>query len=204
VAAPPTDSLDAVLAECLNRLSRAARDRRAAMHTPVVGSVDTAGRPSQRVMVLRAFDRDQAALRFHTDARAAKAGEIGAGAPVSVLCYDPGAKLQLRLSGRGAIETDTAAVDRAWDEATLFARRCYLADPAPGSISTDPVSGLPAAVEGVLPSAEQVAPARPNFAVLAVVLDTIEWLYLAHTGHRRARFRRAAPDAPWQGNWLVP
>lgn len=198
------DDLDAVLADVWQRLGRAAKDRRAAMHTPVVATVTQAGLPSQRVMVLRSFDRATATLRFHTDSRAAKAGQVGSGSPVSILGYDAGAKRQFRLSGTARIETDTPAADRAWAESTLFARRCYLADPAPGTISDLPVSGLAADIEGRKPEDdEEVAPGRANFALLMAEIDTIEFLHLAHTGHRRAVFVRSA-DGLWQGQWLVP
>lgn len=199
-----TDDLDSVLADVWQRLGRAAKDRRAAMHTPVVATIGADGTPSQRVMVLRAFDRASATLRFHTDARAAKADQVGTGGPVSVLCYDPGAKRQFRLSGAARIETDTPAVDQAWAEATLFAKRCYLADPAPGTVSEAPVSGLPADIEGRKPEDEdEVAPGRVNFALLMAQIDSIEFLHLAHTGHRRAVFGKS-DDGGWRGQWLVP
>ena len=198
------DDLDAVRADIFRRLGRASKDRRSAMHTPVIATVRADGTPSQRVMVLRAFDSATATLRFHTDARAAKVGEIGDGAPVSVLAYDPGAKRQFRLSGTGRIEADGETADKAWSDATLFARRCYLADPAPGTVSDVPVSGLPADIEGRKPKDDaEVAPGRANFAVLLARIDTIEFLHLAHTGHRRAIFR-LQPDGSWHGQWLVP
>ncbi|GGB68684.1 pyridoxamine 5'-phosphate oxidase family protein [Blastomonas aquatica] len=198
------DDLDAVLADVWQRLGRAAKDRRAAMHTPVVATIAHDGAPSQRVMVLRAFDRATATLRFHTDSRAAKADQVGAGSPVSILGYDAGAKRQFRLTGTARVETDTPAADHAWAEATLFAKRCYLADPAPGTVSDVAVSGLAADIEGRKPEDEkEVAPGRPNFALLMAEVHTIEFLHLAHTGHRRAMFRKSA-DGAWQGQWLVP
>ncbi|PXW75258.1 hypothetical protein C7451_107229 [Blastomonas natatoria] len=198
------DDLDEMRADIFRRLGRAAKDRRSAMHTPVIGTVKADGRPSQRVMVLRAFDPATATLRFHTDSRAAKVDEIGEGAPISVLAYDPGAKRQFRLSGTGRIEADGATADKAWNDATLFARRCYLADPAPGTLSDMPISGLPADIEGRKPEDDaEVAPGRANFAVLLAQIDTIEFLHLAHTGHRRAIFR-LQPDGSWHGQWLVP
>lgn len=198
------DDLDAVLADVWQRLGRAARDRHAAMHTPVVATIASDGTPSQRVMVLRAFDRATATLRFHTDARAAKADQVGSGSPVSILAYDPGAKRQFRLSGTARMETDTPAADHAWAQATLFAKRCYLADPAPGTVSPTPVSGLPADIEGRKPEDEdEVASGRANFALLLAQIDTIEFLHLAHTGHRRAIFQQTQ-EGSWKGDWLVP
>lgn len=198
------DDLDEVRADIFRRLGRAAKDRRSAMHTPVIGTVRADGTPSQRVMVLRAFDPATATLRFHTDSRAAKVDELGLGAPISVLAYDPAAKRQFRLSGTGRIELHGDTADKAWNDATLFARRCYLADPAPGTLSDIPVSGLPSDIEGRKPENDaEVAPGRANFAVLLAEIETIEFLHLAHTGHRRAIFE-LQPDGSWHGQWLVP
>ncbi|WP_373487095.1 pyridoxamine 5'-phosphate oxidase family protein [Blastomonas sp.] len=198
------DDLEAILADILRRLGRAAQDRKAAMHAPVVGTIAADGSPALRVMVLRAFDPAAARLRFHSDARAAKVAQIGDAAPISVLCYDPGAKLQFRLTGTARIEYDSPVADQAWQNATLFARRCYLADPAPGSLSDAPVSGLTADIAGRVPDDEdEVAPGRVNFALLLADINRIEWLFLAHTGHRRALFERYA-DGRWYGQWMVP
>lgn len=203
IPALPND-LDAVLADVWQRLGRAAKDRRAPMHTPVVALIGADGAPSQRVMVLRAFDHASATLRFHTDARAAKVEQIGDSGPVSILAYDAHAKRQFRLTGVARIETDTPAADKAWAEATLFARRCYLADPAPGTVSDVPVSGLPPEIEGRKPDDDlEVAPGRANFALLFAQISTIEFLHLAHTGHRRAIFHRQ-PQGGWASDWLVP
>lgn len=193
-------ALEDVLADIGARLQRAARDRRSAMHMPVVGTSDG----DLRMMVLRACDPDFAQLRFHTDARSPKVGKIGKGAPVSLLAFDPEAKVQIRARGLGWIEASGAIVDAAWAEASEYARRCYLAEAGPGTAVQAPVSGLPAAVEGIRPSYEQLLPARENFAVVLVSLTSLDWLYLAHNGHRRAKFSRGEPGQPWQGTWVIP
>ncbi|MEL6876441.1 MAG: flavin-binding protein, partial [Pseudomonadota bacterium] len=123
---------------------------------------------------------------------------------VSILGYHPEAKIQLRLSGIGQIHEEGSTADQAWEQASLFGRRCYLADPAPGSAVDEATSGLPSELEGQKPTAEQVVPARANFAVLLVDVHRIEWLYLAHTGHRRAYSSWDAEIRVWQHHWLVP
>lgn len=193
-------TLDKVLADIAARLDQAARDRRAAMHMPVVGTADG----DLRIMVLRACDPDFTALRFHTDARSSKVSRIGGGAPVSLLAFDPEAKIQIRARGVGRIETGGAVADTAWDQASAYARRCYLAEAGPGTPTPTPVSGLPAEVEGIRPTPEQLLPARENFAVLMVTLTSLDWLYLAHNGHRRAKFSRGDAGSPWQGTWVIP
>ncbi|MEM1131658.1 MAG: pyridoxamine 5'-phosphate oxidase family protein [Pseudomonadota bacterium] len=197
------DNLDEIAADCWRRLARGAKDRRHAFHQLTIGNSDAQGLPHQRIMVLREADGDARRLRFHTDARAAKVNMVGDGAAVSVLAYDMKAKIQIRMHGTGHIETDTPNADTAWREATLYARRCYLADPAPGSFTESPISGLPSDLEGVEPTEERSHLGRPNFALLYITIDRMEWLYLAHTGHRRALFTHE-DDAGWQGRWMVP
>lgn len=200
---PMFDDLDKVLADAFCRIGRGARQRRSPLHTPVVGTDGG----DMRVMVLRSFDQPGATLRFHTDARAPKVAKIGAGGaaprPVGVLFYDPVAKLQLRTRGLGRIERATPAADEAWAASTNFARRCYLAQSPPGALAATPASGLPREVEGIEPSEAQLAAARPNFALLLVEITALDWLYLAHDGHRRALFGRDAAGR-WEGRWAIP
>ena len=196
------NDLDASLDRAWALLLEGARNRSGGAHTPSLATVDGDGRPRQRIMVLRAADLDRRHLRFHTDARSDKIVEIGAAAPVSVLIYDADAKLQLRLSGTASVQTHSASADEAWSEADNYARRCYLADPGPGTPVQKPTSGLPASVQGEKPSDEQLKPARSNFAIVQAEIDQIDFYYLAHQGHRRARF--AWNGERWDGTWLVP
>jgi pyridoxamine 5'-phosphate oxidase len=192
------------LQESWDLLSIGATDRHSPLHTPAVATVTRDGAPSQRIMVLRSVDKFRRQLRFNTDRRVSKVSDIGHESAISVLGYHPGAKVQLRLSGKAAVQSTGPEADAAWLQASLYGQRCYLADPAPGSPLAAPGSGLDPAIEGVRPTPEQVIPARANFAILLVEVETIEWLYLAHAGHRRARFRWNAADRQWDGSWLVP
>lgn len=194
------ETLDGVLADISARLARGARDRRSPMHMPVIGTADG----DMRMMVLRSCDAGLDLLRLHTDARSPKAGAIGGGSSVGLLAFDPEAKVQIRARGTGRIEASGPIADQAWAEASAYARRCYLAEQAPGTAAGRPLSGLPAEVEGIRPREDQLVPARANFAVLLVTLTALDWLYLAHDGHRRAQFTRAGEGREWQGTWVVP
>lgn len=181
-------------------LADAVADRHSPMHTPVVASVDGDGRPDARVMVLRAADRATASLRFHTDARSPKCAALD-GTAVSVLAYHPGEAIQLRIAGTARVVVTGSEIDAIWAAATPFARRIYLTGAAPGTPSAAPASGLPDWAEGRQPTEAELVPARPNFAVVNVAVTAIDWLHLAHDGHRRARFEQAGV---WTGQWLVP
>lgn len=198
------NDLEASFAEARRLIEPGATDRRSEAHCPSVATLDANGLPSQRVMILRHVDWAARKLRFHTDARSTKTLTLSERKAASVLFYLPEAKIQLRLNGTISITIAGDEIDQAWDAATLFARRAYMATTAPGSIVDQPVSGLPTLIEGRQPTEEDIAPARENFALLHVEFDTVEWLYLANSGHRRARWRWNAGLANWEGNWLIP
>lgn len=187
------DNLDAIRRDVIDRLARAPHEREAALHTPVVATADA----DARVMVLRAFDEASWLLRFHTDVRSPKVAVVEADPRIAVLAYDRPAKLQIRLRGKGAILRDGAVVDAAWEESTRFARRCYLGA-GPGETALGPTSGLPPSLEGREPDDAELAPARKNFALLMVAVESIDWFCLAHTGHRRAIVTRGS------GSWVTP
>lgn len=198
------NDLSLSFAEARRLIESGATDRRSEAHCPCVATLDAEGLPSQRVMILRHVDWAARSLRFHTDARSTKALTLSERNAASVLFYLPEAKIQLRLNGTIAITTTGDEVDQAWDNASLFARRAYMATAAPGTVVEQPVSGLPALVEGRQPTDEDIAPARENFALLHVEFDTVEWLYLANLGHRRARWNWNEGSANWEGCWLIP
>ena len=79
-----------------------------------------------------------------------------------------------------------------------------MAEAAPGTPLAEPSSGLPDWIAGKQPEEEQLAGYRANFAALLVEVDTIEWLYLANSGHRRARWQWDALQNSWAGRWLIP
>jgi pyridoxamine 5'-phosphate oxidase len=197
-----TDDLDAIRTDIWTRWTRGGADRRSPFHTPVVASVRMDGAPEQRVMVLRKADPLAATLRFHTDLRSAKVEELRQSPVVSVVGYDPQAKVQIRASGIAAIAHDGTMSNAAWAATSISGRRCYLADPAPGTASPVATSGLPSPFDQTMPTLVESEAGRANFAVLLVTVDRLEWLYLAASGHRRAAFTRDG-DA-WRGRWLVP
>ena len=65
-------------------------------------------------------------------------------------------------------------------------------------MSDTPTSGLPPEFEGVEPDEDQLRPARANFALLLVTVESFDWFHLAHTGHRRVILDGEG------GRWIVP
>ena len=206
------DNLDLSLDKAWQVIEAGAAKRTSPGHVPTVGTEGHDGSPQLRILVLREGDRRNRRLRFHTDCRSTKVDELGFSSAASVLIYDPVEKIQLRLTCCTRFEFDGADVDTAWQQSTTFAWRCYMAVTAPGSDSVGPSSGLPKFIESkqptylptYLPTEVELIGARQNFAILWLEVVSLEWLYLANAGHRRARWRWDEADEDWSGNWLVP
>ena len=190
---PGPDTLEETLAEAQRLLARGVADRRSPFHTPTLATITPAGEPSLRTVVLRGFDAEARRLRVHTDQRSAKYAELLAHPRAALHGYDAAAQVQIRLGGRIALHTTDAEAEAAWAGSHPGSRLCYAVAPGPGT----PVAAPPAA-----PRALDAA-ARGHFAVLILHIESLEWLWLAAAGHRRARFTWDAAGAR-TASWLVP
>ncbi len=185
------DDLGGTLAEAWRLLSRGVADRRSPLHTPAVATTGLDGSPQVRTVVLRGVDPSARTLRFHTDRRSGKFLELTANPRVAVLGYDNPHKIQLRIGGLAHLHHADEVAQAAWALSQARSRVCYTQPVAPGT-----------AMEDASVTLEPLASGEENFVVVVVSIEAIEWLYLAHAGHRRARFR--FEDEEWRANWLAP
>ncbi len=192
--------LSALIDDARARLIRAAQDRNAAMHAPVV----VTGDGDARIMVLRAADADFAALRFHTDRRSPKMAVIGADPRLTILAYDPQDRVQLRLTAQAHIEHHGPVADAAWADATPLSRRVYLVTAAPGGPLALPGSALPEDLRHRRPTPAETEAGRSHFSVILARITVIDWLRLGSGGGLRARFVRDHAGNGWQGAWIAP
>ena len=198
------DDLGLSFEEAWNIVEAGSTDRHSPAHMPAVGTVDETGAPQLRIMILRDASRVARTLRFHTDLRSIKAAQVRNNGATSVLFYDMSAKLQIRMTGQTQLLPIGDVADTAWSRSTPFARRCYMAEAAPGLPIAGPSSGLPEWIQGKKPDEAQLADYRQNFSTMLVEIQSVEWLYLANSGHRRARWQWQDAQKSWQGTWLVP
>jgi pyridoxamine 5'-phosphate oxidase len=191
------NDLTETLAESWRLIARGVADRRSAFHHPTVATIGLDGRPRLRTVILRACDVSHRRLRFHTDVRSEKVEEIQHDPRVSLHFYDPSSKIQLRLDGAATANTGNAVADAAWAESRDFSRQTYGIAPGPGTV-------IAAGADFTLPepSHDATAPGRVNFCAVTVEIESLEWLYLASAGHRRALFRWDSGAA--KGQWLAP
>ncbi|MCZ8374736.1 MAG: pyridoxamine 5'-phosphate oxidase family protein [Beijerinckiaceae bacterium] len=192
------DDLEATLAEVWRCLGGGASTRRSAFHHPTIATTGPDGAPRLRTMILRGIEPEIRRLRLHTDIRGDKVADIAANPRVAVHVYDPGMKLQVRMTGLATISHGDPVARTAWQHSQPMSQACYGTKPAPGTT-------IAAGGAFVLPASHspELAEGEVNFAVLRIVVETMETLYLAHGGHRRAAFA-------WEGatlvrkDWLAP
>lgn len=181
---------------------RGVADRRSAFRTPAVATVDEAGRPHLRTVVLRGADLTTRTLTFHTDLRSPKVASLRQRPQVAWLFYDSSRKVQLRVQAEATLWADGPHAEAGWARCSDFGKRTYAVRPGPGTPSTTATSGLPTSLErGALTPAEREA-ARQHFVVVRTQASVIDWLWLHHAGHRRYQLRWTATG--WSGQWVVP
>lgn len=185
--------LDSVAAEAWRRLVRGAADRKSAFHTMTVATVRADGAATARTVVLRGVDPARRVLRFHTDRRAPKLGDLARDPRVCLLLYDHGAKIQLRLDGVAEVAPAGELTDRLWAGTRPQGRAVYAQVPAPGTLLDDPADG---------DAAEDETFGRGNFTPVEVRVTRLDLLYLHVAGHRRAVFDWT--DGAVAAAWIAP
>ena len=183
--------LCALRSEAEAALDEGVRRRKSPWRCLSFATVGHDGHPELRNLVLRGFDPVERTLRFHTDVRSPKWGQLEQSASVSILGYDPERQLQIRLRGIASCHHDNAIARGAWDNSHVMSRACYAAAHAPGT----PVDEPP-------PAPAYCETAARHFGALVARYSEMEVLKLSSGGHLRARFW-------WNGEtyhetWLAP
>ncbi len=189
------DDLDASLAEGWRLLEDGVINAANAFHQPVLATTALDGSADARVAVLRGVDRMARELRFNTDVRTGKMLELAKDPRAMVVAYDTPSKVQLRLTGLVSSHHGDARAQRAWQDTRKYSRRSYRMAQTPGSPLSAPDDADFQREAGDDSGAT-------NFCLLCFTASRIEWLYLAASGHRRARFDWTGDH--WQRQWLAP
>ena len=120
----------------------------------------------------------------------------------TLLFYDKNEKIQLRISGTVKINFKNDVTKKSWEKTAHMSRQCYLGEKAPGSDSLDPTSGLTSDIDNLKYTIEESEIGYENFCVIETFIKSIEWLYLAAKGHRRAYF--SFKNNSLEKKWLIP
>ena len=153
-----------------------------------------------RIVVLRKSDQTNNLLQYHSDIRADKIIKLKNNKNAAMLFYDKDEKIQVRLKVECTINHNNEITKQSWLKTGHISRKCYLVDNGPGTKSKIPTSGLKPELDNFKFTMEQSEIGYKNFTVIQCKIKSIEWLYLAAKGHRRARFD-LVNDKKY---WLVP
>ena len=154
-----------------------------------------------RVIVLRKADKENRFLQFHSDIRSSKIKKIKENSNCSILFYGKKDKIQLRLKVIAEINFKNNITKESWEKTGHISRKCYLVTNGPGSVSEKPTSGLDSKFDNFDFTKEQSEEGYKNFCVIKCKIKTIELLYLAAKGHRRALINF---EGSKKFTWLVP
>ena len=180
-------------------LKNAVKDRSSEFRTPVFicgNDKDLDG----RVVVLRKADQQNNFIQYHSDIRSSKIEKIQKNPNCSILFYGKDEKIQLRIKVECAVNHDNEITKESWKKTGHISRKCYLVTNGPGTESDKPTSGLDNKFDNFDFTKEESEAGYKNFCVIRCNIKSIEWLYLAAKGHRRALFDFENNKK----NWLVP
>ena len=180
-------------------LDNAIKDRSSQFRIPVFvcGSQDDF---DGRIVVLRKSDQSNNLIQYHSDIRSNKIAKLRNNKNASMLFYDKDEKIQVRLKVECTVNHDNEITKESWLKTGHMSRKCYLVDNGPGTESPSPTSGLKPELDNFEFTMEQSEAGYKNFTVIQCKIKSMEWLYLAAKGHRRAKFDLDKNKE----HWLVP
>ena len=181
-------------------LTDAVKNRNSEFRTPVFICGDDKDLDG-RVVVLRKADPDNNFIQFHSDIRSSKISKIKNNPSCSILFYGKEEKIQLRLKINCEINYKNDITKESWEKTGHVSRKCYLVTNSPGTTSQKPTSGLNGKFNDFNFTKEESEQGYKNFCVIRCKIRSIEWLYLAAKGHRRALIKLGKTN---EFKWLIP
>jgi pyridoxamine 5'-phosphate oxidase len=168
-------------------LQRATQDRHHEWRTPVLATIGTDGLPRARTVVLRHADAKLCSLHVYTDRRSPKVAELTANPGAVLVFWSKRLSWQLRVEASISVQSSGPEVDAVWARVSQSAAAAdYLSVSAPGDALAAPEAVHASSLD------------THHLAIIAAQIQSIDWLELARSGHRRAVF---SSDG-WK--WRVP
>lgn len=158
-------------------------------HFMVMGTVGLDRMARLRTVVLRKVEEDLS-LWCYTDRRSKKVMHLVENDKVSLLFYDPGKQVQLKVEGLGGLVEDENLLNSIYKNLSADATRDYRTRSAPGSNISSP-------------SEVEYLDAEHHLGAIRIRPFKIEYLRLGKPDHLRARFSKDESGS-WEGEYLVP
>ena len=179
-------------------LEEGVSNSKSGFHFPTISTIDKNGYPSSRTVVLRKIEKKSKIISFNTDIRSNKWLEMKNNNKISINIYDASKKTQIRILGKGILNYNNENWDNAWKSTPNMSRECYSTPYSPSTIIQKPED-----IDNNLKNIKdkEFEKYKVNFGRIDVHIHSLDWLYLIHTGHRRAQF---IYDSKISMSWLAP
>lgn len=179
--------MDEILKTCKAELTNGVVKKRHPFHYFSFATMhDTV--PKQRTVVLRKFSPDFSLL-IYTDLRSEKVEDIKQNNKVSALFYHPKKLLQIRLEGTATLINDEIVLHQHWKNIPENSKKDYITTLKPGT-PIDDVTKIHYDME------------HPNFTMISIQAEKIEYLQLARPNHIRRLFIKK--ENQWISHALIP
>ena len=193
-------SLNVIHKQIWNLLENGINDASSSFHFPNLATIDIDGNPTSRTVVLRSINYDKKTISFNTDIRSNKWLEMNKNSNVHIHIYDFNKKIQIRIRGQAVLSYNNKDWDDAWNASTIMGKECYSTPCNPSTIIDDPEI-IDKNIKDIKLISNELDKFKVNFGRVNINIKSIDWLYLLHSGHRRAKFTY---NEEIEMSWLAP
>ena len=155
-------------------------------------------KPDSRTVVLRAVEKENKSISFHTDLRSKKVLQIKESENICALFYDKDSKIQLRIYGSASKETDSLLIKEKWNSSKEMSKLCYLNKISPSEVINESKDYLYGKEE-----LNNVELGIKNFSIINIKISQIDWLSLNHEGHQRLLINYTSNNKI-EFDWVAP
>lgn len=155
-------------------------------------------KPDSRTVVLRAVEKENKSISFHTDLRSKKVLQIKESENICALFYDKDSKIQLRIYGSASKESDSLLIKEKWNSSKEMSKLCYLNKIPPGEVINESKDYLYGKEE-----LNNIELGIKNFSIINIKISQIDWLSLNHEGHQRILINYTSNNKI-EFDWVAP
>ena len=155
-------------------------------------------KPDSRTVVLRAVEKENKSISFHTDLRSKKFLQIKESENICALFYDKDSKIQLRIYGSASKETDSLIIKEKWNSSKEMSKLCYLNKIPPSEVINESKDYLYGKEE-----LNNIELGIKNFSIINIKISQIDWLSLNHEGHQRMLINYTSNNKI-EFDWVAP
>lgn len=155
-------------------------------------------KPDSRTVVLRAVEKENKSISFHTDIRSKKVLQIKESENICALFYDKDSKIQLRIYGSASKETNSLLIKEKWNSSKEMSKLCYLNKIPPSEVINESKDYLYGKEE-----LNNIELGIKNFSIINIKISQIDWLSLNHEGHQRMLINYTSNNKI-EFDWVAP